>query len=341
MKAVLCRKFGPISDLAIEEVAAPSAGPGHVLIRVAACGINFYDGLAVAGKYQTKPPFPFSPGGEVAGTVVSVGEGVEDLTAGQRVLAFSGFGGYAELVAVDARFVFPIPDEMDFDDAAAFPIAYGTSFHALRDRARLGAGETLLVLGAAGGVGLTAVELGREMGARVIAAASSPEKLALCRAYGAHMTIDYSKEDLRERVKDLTGGSGADVVFDPVGGRFGETALRALATFGRHLVIGFASGDVPQVALNQLLLKQVSVTGVLWGAFARADPARNAQNLAQLLDWYAAGRIRPHVSEGYALEAFAEALGRVMERRAQGKVVLRPHASPAAPARPAAVEALP
>jgi NADPH:quinone reductase len=326
MKAVLCRNFGPISDLAIEEVTAPDAGARQVVIRVEACGVNFYDGLAVQGKYQTKPPFPFSPGGEVAGVVTALGEDVGHLRTGQRVVAFSGFGGYAEEIAVDAQFVFPIPDEMDFDDAAAFPIAYGTSYHALKDRARVQPGETLLVLGAAGGVGLTAVELGREMGARVIAAASSSEKLSLCHDYGADETINYAKDDLRERVKALTHGRGVDVVYDPVGGKLGEAALRSLATFGRHLVIGFASGDIPQLAFNQLLLKQVSVTGVLWGAFARAEPQANTRNMTDLLAWYGAGRVRPHVSEAYPLDRFAEALGRVMDRRAKGKALLRPQA---------------
>jgi NADPH2:quinone reductase len=331
MKAVLCRNFGPISDLRIEDVDAPEAGAGEVVIRVSACGVNFYDGLAAQGKYQTKPPFPFSPGGEVAGTIVSTGHGVESLRAGQSVMAFSGFGGYAERIAVDARFVFPLPDGMDFDEAAAFPIAYGTSYHALKDRARLQRGETLLVLGAAGGVGLTAVELGHEMGARVIAAASTPEKLALCRAHGAAATINYGRDDLRERVKALTEGRGVDIVYDPVGGKLAEAALRSLATFGRYLVIGFASGDIPQVALNQVLLKQTSVTGVLWGAFARAEPASNARNIAELLAWYKAGRIRPHVSEAYPLDRFGKALSRVMERKAQGKVVLRPQDGVAGP----------
>ena len=323
MKAVLCHAFGPWSDLRIEDVPAPVAAEDEVVIRVAACGVNYYDGLAAEGKYQTRPPFPFTPGGEVAGIVTSVGAGVSRFRTGQKVLAFTGFGGYAEMVAVHESRVFPVPDGMSFDDAASFLIASATSHHALKDRARLRAGETLLVLGAAGGVGLTAVEIGRDMGARVIAAASSPGKLELARAFGAESGIDYSTEDLRERVKALTGGRGVDVVYDPVGGRQGEAAFKSLAVNGRHLVIGFASGDIPSVAFNQLLLRQVSVTGVLWGAFARTDPERNAANVAELLEWHAAGRLRAHVSESHPLERFDRALDSVMNRRATGKVVIR------------------
>lgn len=323
MKAVLCHAFGPWSDLRIEDVPAPVAEDDEVVIRVAACGVNYYDGLAAEGKYQTRPPFPFTPGGEVAGTVTTIGAATSRFRPGQKVVAFTGFGGYAEMVAVHVSRVFPVPDGMSFDDAASFLIASATSHHALKDRAALRAGETLLVLGAAGGVGLTAVEIGREIGARVIAAASSPEKLELARAFGAESGIDYSREDLRERVKALTDGRGVDVVYDPVGGRQGEAAFKSLAVNGRHLVIGFASGDIPSVAFNQLLLRQVSVTGVLWGAFARAEPDRAAVNVAELLEWHAAGRLRPHVSEIHPLEQFHRALDSVMNRRATGKVVIR------------------
>lgn len=323
MKAVLCHAFGPWSDLRIEDVPAPVAAEDEVVIRVAACGVNYYDGLAAEGKYQTRPPFPFTPGGEVAGTVTTVGAATSRFRPGQKVIAFTGFGGYAEMVSVPASRVFPVPDGMSFDAAAAFLIAYATSHHALKDRAGVRAGETLLVLGAAGGVGLTAVEIGREMGARVIAAASSPEKLELASAFGAESGIDYSREDLRERVKALTDGRGVDVVYDPVGGRQGEAAFKSLAVNGRHLVIGFASGGVPSVAFNQLLLRQVSVTGVLWGAFARAEPDRAAVNVAELLEWHAAGRLRPHVCEIHSLDQFHRALDSVMNRRATGKVVIR------------------
>lgn len=327
MKAVVCRAFGPLTDLTLETIEAPAVEPGKVVIDVHACGLNFYDGLAVEGKYQTKPPFPFSPGGEVAGVIAAVGEGVDGLAVGQRVLAFTGFGGFAEQVSADATRVVPIDDSMDYTVAAGFLIAYATSYHALKDRAAIRPGETLLVLGAAGGVGLAAVELGKALGARVIAAASSEEKLALCREHGADETINYAEGDLREQVKALTSGKGADVIYDPVGGKLGETAVKCLATLGRLLVIGFASGDIPQLAFNQLLLKQVSVMGVLWGAWAKANPALDAANLNELLKLHAGGRIRPHISETYPMDDYLTALSRVMERHAKGKVVLLTGAS--------------
>jgi NADPH2:quinone reductase len=327
MKAVVCRAFGPLTDLTLETIETPAVEPGKVVINVHACGLNFYDGLTVEGKYQTKPPFPFSPGGEVAGVIAALGEDVDGFAVGQRVLAFTGFGGFAEQVAADATRVVPIDDSMDYAVAAGFLIAYATSYHALKDRAAIRPGETLLVLGAAGGVGLAAVELGKALGARVIAAASSEEKLALCRAHGADETINYAEDDLREQVKALTGGKGADVIYDPVGGKLGETAVKCLATLGRLLVIGFASGDIPQLAFNQLLLKQVSVMGVLWGAWAKANPALDAANLNELLALHAKGRIRPHISETYPMDDYLTALSRVMERHAKGKVVLLTGAS--------------
>lgn len=322
MKAVICREFAPRAELKIEDVSEPKAGKGQVVIRTEACGINFFDGLMVEGKYQTKPELPFTPGSEAAGIIISVGEGVGRLTVGMRVLAFAGIGGYGEQVAVDASKVFPIPAEMSFVEAAGFLITYATSHHALKDRAQIKPGETLLVLGAAGGVGLTAVELGKQMGARVIAAASSDEKLALCREYGADETINYAKEDLRQRIKDLTNGQGVDVVYDPVGGSMTETAVRGLALNGRLLVIGFAAGDIPKIALNLLLLKQSALIGVFWGAFARAVPEKNAANIAELMDWFAKGKLTPHISAEYPLDRFAEALDVVMERAVKGKVVL-------------------
>ena len=306
----------------MEEVAAPVARKDEVLIAVEACGVNFFDGLVVEGKYQTRPNRPFSPGSEVAGVVTAVGEGVTGIVPGMHVLGFAGFGGYAEEAVVPASHVFPIPEEMSFVEAAGFLITYGTSHHALKDRARIAPGETLLVLGAAGGVGLTAVELGKCMGARVIAAASSDDKLALCRSYGADETINYSREDLRHRIKEITEGRGVDVIYDPVGGTITETALRSLALFGRHLVIGFAAGDIPKIPLNLLLLKQSSLIGVFWGAHARAAPAKNAENVAELLRWFAEGKLRPHIFASYPIERFSEALDLVMERSVQGKVVL-------------------
>jgi NADPH2:quinone reductase len=322
MKAVTCTEFAPRAQLRLAEVPPGSPGAGEVLIRVAACGVNYFDGLMVEGKYQTKPERPFTPGSEVAGVVAAVGPGVERLRPGTRVVAFNGIGGYAEQAIAQAERTSAIPDAMSFVEAAGFLITYATSHHALKDRAALKAGETLLVLGAAGGVGLTAVELGKAMGARVIAAASSEEKLALCRRYGADDTILYAREDVRERVKALTDGRGVDVVYDPVGGGVTEPALRSLAVGGRHLVIGFAAGEIPRIPLNLLLLKQASLVGVFWGTFARANPERHAENLAELFALFEAGRLKPHIGATYALEDFAAALDDVMERRAKGKVVI-------------------
>jgi NADPH2:quinone reductase len=322
VKAVLVRSFGPLDQLALGEVPAPVPAPGEVLIEVRASGVNFMDGLIAQGKYQTKPPLPFSPGAEVAGIVSQAGPGVDGVTAGTRVLAATGHGGFAEQVVMPAAGVMALPEGMNFVTAAAFPIVYATSHHALKERAQLRAGETLLVLGAAGGVGLTAVEIGKVMGARVIACASSEEKLKLCREYGADETINYSNADLRETVKQLTAGRGVDVIYDPVGGAYAEPAVRSLAFMGRYLVVGFASGEIPKIPLNLLLLKQASLVGVFWGAYARMRPQHNAANFAELFSWYRQGLLRPHVSETYPLEGFARALDTVMNRRAKGKVVL-------------------
>jgi len=322
MKAVLAKAFGPLEQLVLEDVPSKNAGPGEVAIAVRACGVNFFDALIVQGKYQSRPPLPFSPGGEVAGMIRGVGAGVSGLAEGARVLAFTGHGGYAEEVAVDAASVVALPEQMDFVTAAGFPITYATSYHALKDRGQLRSGETLLVLGAAGGVGLAAVEIGKIMGARVIACASSDEKLALAREHGADALINYATSDLRERIREVTAGRGVDVVYDPVGGGYAEPALRSLAAGGRYLVIGFASGEIPRIALNLLLLKVVSLVGVFWGAFAKAQPQRNAANLAELLSWYTQGRLRPHVSATFPLERYREALDAVVQRKVLGKVVL-------------------
>ena len=322
MKAVLARTFGPLEQLVLHDVEPRKPGPGEVAIAVKACGVNFFDALIVQGRYQSKPPLPFSPGGEVAGVIDAVGEGVTGLTAGTRVLAFTGHGGYAQQVIADAASVVALPEQMDFVTAAAFPITYATSYHALKDRGQLRSGETLLVLGAAGGVGLAAVEIGKIMGARVIACASSDEKLALAREHGADALINYVGSDLRERIREVTSGKGVDLVYDPVGGAHAEPALRSLAFGGRYLVIGFASGEIPKIALNLLLLKVVSVVGVFWGAFAKAQPQRNAANLAELLGWYTQGRLRPHASATFALERYRDALDAVVQRRVLGKVVL-------------------
>jgi NADPH:quinone reductase len=322
MKAVLAKSFGPPEQLVLEEVPARRAGPGEVVIEVKACGVNFFDALIVQGKYQTRPPLPFSPGGEVAGVISEVGQGVSALKKGMRVLAFTGHGGYAQELTAEAASVVELPAQMDFVTAAGFPITYATSCHALKDRGQLRSGETLLVLGAAGGVGLAAVEIGRIMGARVIACASSEEKLRLAREHGADALINYGTSDLRERIREETSGKGVDVVYDPVGGSYAEPALRSLAAGGRYLVIGFASGEIPKIALNLLLLKMVSMVGVFWGAFAKARPQQNAANLVALLDWYVAGRLRPHVSATFPLERYGEALDAVMQRKVLGKVVL-------------------
>lgn len=324
MRAVLCKEFGPPDRLVVEEVPDPEAGEGEIVVDVAGCGVNFPDVLMIQDKYQFKPDLPFSPGGEVAGTVSAVGAGVEGLAVGDRVLAMLGWGGMADKVAVPAQAAVPVPDGVDLVRAAGFLLAHGTSHHALADRAQLQAGETLLVLGAAGGVGLAAVELGVLMGARVIAAASTDDKLALCRRYGAAETINYATEDLRGRIKELTDNRGVDVCYDPVGGDLSEPALRSMAWNGRFLVVGFAAGDIPKVPLNLPLLKGCAVVGVFWGAFTGKEPERNAANIAQLLAWMAEGKLNPHVSGTFPLDRAAEAIDELAERRATGKVVVTP-----------------
>jgi len=322
VKAVLCKAFGPPESLVIDEVDDPRAGPGQVVLDVHACAVNFPDVLMIQDLYQFKPKLPFSPGAEVAGVVSSTGEGVAGIAVGDRVLASPGWGGLAERVAVDAGSAIPVPEGIDLVHASAFLYAYGTSHYALEDRARLRAGETLLVLGAAGGVGLSAVELGSLMGAVVIAAASSEDKLELCREHGAAMTVNYASEDLKTRVRELTGGRGADVVYDPVGGAYSEAALRSTAWDGRFLVIGFASGDIPRIPLNLPLLKGCAVVGVFWGAFAGREPERHRQSLRELIGWWQEGKLRPHVSSVYPLDRAAEAIRELADRRAKGKVVV-------------------
>jgi NADPH2:quinone reductase len=322
MKAVLCKEFGPVDQLVVEDVPSLTAGAGQVVISVKACGINFPDGLIVQGKYQTKPPLPFSPGLEVAGIVKELGEGVTDLKVGQRVIGFPGVGGLAEEVALASWLCFPMPDSMSYADGAGFLITYATSHHALKPRGKLQPGETLLVLGAAGGVGLTAVELGKVMGAKVIAAASSDEKLALCKEYGADEVINYSTENLKDRLKALTGGKGVDVVYDPVGGPLAEQAVRSLAWLGRFLVIGFAAGEIPKIPINLLLLKSSSIVGVYWGAALKADPKAGREDVAELLGWYAEGKLKPCISATFPLERAAEAILEVTSRRTTGKVVV-------------------
>lgn len=324
MKAVLCKAYGLPEQLVVEEVPSPQAGKGQAVITVQACGINFPDVLIIQGKYQFKPEMPFSPGGEVAGIVKQIGEGVQHFREGDKVIAFTGWGGFATEVVVDAARLIPMPDAMDFITASAFVMTYGTAHYALKDRAKLQAGETLLVLGAAGGVGLATVELGKVMGARVIAAASSDEKLAVCQQHGADEVINYAKEDLRERIKSLTDGNGVDVVFDPVGGSYSEAALRSMAWEGRFLVIGFAAGDIPRIPLNLTLLKGCSIVGVFWGSFTARDPRRNQAHLQELVTWFTEGKLKPHISATYSISQAAEALNAMMQRKVAGKIVLLP-----------------
>lgn len=322
MKAIRCHSYGPPSNLVLEEVADLKAGPKEVVVSVKACGLNFPDTLIIQGLYQFKPQLPFSPGSDIAGVVKAVGEGVAHLSVGQEVFGFVAHGGLAQQVAVPANACFPKPPSMDFNTAASFLMAYGTSFHALKDRARLKEGETLLVLGASGGVGLAAVELGKLMGAKVIAAASTDEKLALCKSYGADETINYTTQDIKTTLKEVTGGKGVDVVYDPVGGPFSEAALRATARNGRFLVVGFAAGDIPKIPLNLPLLKEVAIVGVFWGNFAMMDPKNNMANSMQLMQWHAQGKLRPHIHKVYALKETQKALETMMQRKAVGKLVV-------------------
>ncbi|NBA97201.1 NADPH:quinone oxidoreductase family protein [Pseudomonas sp. R5(2019)] len=322
MKAVLCKAYGPAETLVLEEAPDIRAKSNEILLEVHAAGVNFPDTLIIEGKYQFKPPFPFSPGGEAAGVVRAVGDQVKDLKVGDRVMALTGWGSFAEQVAVPAYNALPMPANMDFQTAAAFSMTYGTSMHALTQRGQLKAGETLLVLGASGGVGLAAVEIGKAIGARVIAAASSDEKLAIAKAAGADELINYSRASLKDEIKRLTGGNGVDVIYDPVGGDLFDHAVRGLAWNGRLLVIGFASGQIPQFAVNLALLKGAAVVGVFWGAFAQRQPADNAANFERLFAWYAEGKLKPLVSQTYPLERTGEAIDALGQRRAVGKVVV-------------------
>ena len=322
MKAVLCKEYGPPESLVIEDIPSPRPGKGQVVITVKACGVNFPDTLIIEGKYQFKPALPFSPGGEVSGIVKELGEGVNTVKVGDRVIAFTGWGGFAEEVVTEAAKLIPIPSDIDFATAASFTLVFGTAHHALKDRAHIKPGETLLVLGAAGGVGLASVELGKLMGARVIAAASSDEKLEVCKQHGADDVINYTNEDLRERVKTLTGGNGVDVIVDPLGGNYSEPALRSIAWNGRFLVIGFAAGDIPRIPLNLTLLKGCSIVGVFWGSFTEHEPRHNQENLQELLTWLTEGKLKPHISATYPLERAAGALNDVLNRKVKGKVVL-------------------
>ncbi|HXX84003.1 MAG TPA: NADPH:quinone oxidoreductase family protein [Casimicrobiaceae bacterium] len=322
MKALVCKRWGPPETLVVEQMPDPVAGPGQAVIRVHAAGVNFPDALVIQNKYQSTPALPFVPGSECAGVIESIGEGVTQVRPGDRVIAVVESGAFAEKVRADIRALTPLPTGVDFVTGAAFLLAYGTAYHALCDRAALAEAETLLVLGASGGVGMAAIEIGKARGARVIAAASSESKRALCREHGADEVIDSAAEDLKQTLATLTAGRGVDVVFDPVGGPFTEAALRCCAWRGRHLVIGFASGEIPRVPANLTLLKGCSLIGVFWGRYMRSEPAAWAGDLHALFLWLEEGRLRPHIQRRYPLERGADALAALLARQASGKLVI-------------------
>ena len=324
MKALLCTHYGTPDDLTLADIPDPTPAPGEAVVRIEAAALNFFDTLIIAGKYQTKPAFPFSPSAEFAGVVGSLAPDVTDLKVGDRVVGMTGYGAAREKIAVPASKLVKIPDGLDADRAAGVSVTYGTTLHALKDRAKLKAGETLAVLGASGGTGLAAIELGKIMGARVIACASSADKIAFCRQHGADDGIDYAAEDLKDALRRLTDGRGADVIYDPVGGAYTEPALRSIAWEGRFLVIGFAAGDIPKLPLNLVLLKSCDVLGVFWGAWTARDPQGHRANTAQLLDWTAEGKLSSHVHAVYPLSDGPAALKAIASRKVMGKVILRP-----------------
>lgn len=323
MKAIQCLLYGLPDSLVLAEVPIPTINPDEVLIKVKACGVNFPDILIIQNKYQFKPTLPFSPGGEVSGIISSVGENVTHLKVGDSVVALCGWGGFAEYVAVKSSRAFKVPNDLDFISAACTLYTYGTSYHALKDRAELKSGETLLVLGAAGGVGLAAVELAKIMGATVIAAASSDEKLAVCKAMGADHIINYKTEDLRARIKKITNDKGVDIIYDPIGGPLAEQALRSIAWRGRYLVVGFASGEIPSFAANLPLLKGASIVGVFWGSFAEREPKQSMQNFMQLLTWIKESKINQHIHKIYELPDAPNALQDLLDRKVYGKAVVK------------------
>ena len=324
MRALVCSRFGPVGDLAVQELPSPAQGAREVVVRVAAAGLNYPDALIVQGKYQVRPPLPFVPGMELAGTVTAVGSRVREYRVGDAVMATGQTGAFAEECAVPVERVMRRPEAIPPDVAAASLITYGTTYHALKDRARLQPGETVLVLGAAGGVGTAAIELAKVMGARVIAAASSEAKLAVCRRLGADAVVDYATEPLRDRLKELTGGKGVDVVYDPVGGAYAEVALRGTGWDGRYLVIGFAAGEVPKVPLNLALLNARSILGVYWGEWTKRHRAASEANFAQLAGWITGGKLHPEISERLPLEEVPRAMMDLVERRALGKLLVVP-----------------
>lgn len=322
MKAILCQQYGLPDSLIYTDVSTPVLDKGEVLIQVAACAVNFPDVLIIQNKYQFKPKLPFSPGGEVSGMIVQLGSEVKNLSVGQRVLALCGWGGFAQNVKVQADRVFALPQQMDFITAASTLYTFGTAYHALKDRADIKPGETLLVLGAAGGVGLAAVALGKVMGARVIAAASTTEKLETCKAHGAEQVINYETENLKDRIKELTEDKGVDVILDVVGGKYAEPALRGMAWKGRYLVVGFAAGEVPKLPFNLALLKGCSVMGVFWGRFSSEEPQKNQQNIMELVIMIQKGQISQHIHQTYSLEDAPQALQDMLDRKVIGKAII-------------------
>jgi NADPH2:quinone reductase len=324
MKAVLCTHFGTPDDLELADIPEPKPGPGEAVIDVKAAALNFFDLLIIAGKYQHKPPFPFSPAAEFAGIVESVGAGVRDFAPGDRVIGWTGWGAAREKIAAGAAHLVKLPQNLDFERGAGLTVTYATTLYGLRERGELKAGETLVVLGASGGVGLAAIEIGKIMGARVIACASSDEKLAFAKAHGADETVNYASEDLRDALKRLGGARGIDVVYDPVGGRYAEPALRSLGWEGRYLVVGFAAGDIPKIPLNLVLLKSCDIRGVLWGAWTMRDPKGQAALMKEIAAWCAEGKLSAHVHAAYPLSETAAALKAIAERKVMGKIVLRP-----------------
>ena len=323
MRALVCNEYGPPESLVIEERDDPVPGKGQIVIDVAAAGVNFPDVLSIAGKYQVKTPTPFIPGNEASGTVAAVGDDVSRFKVGDKEIVMTRGDAFAEKCIAEEMTTMPLPEALDFEQGAGFAVTYGTSYHALKQSANLQADETVLVLGAAGGVGITAVEIAKAMGARVIAAASSAEKLDFAKSAGADELVNYSEVPLKETVKELTDGNGADVVYDPVGGELAEQAFRATAWHGRYLVIGFASGDIPQFSLNIALLKEASIIGVWWGTWAAKNPMLQVQNVQEMAKLIAAGKLTPRVTESYALDEYVEAFSAITERRARGKVILR------------------
>jgi len=324
MKALLCTRYGTPDDLSLADIAEPVAGPGEVTMRVEAAALNFFDTLIIANRYQTKPPLPFSPAAECAGTVETLGAGVTDFAVGDRVMAYTGYGAARERIAVSAGRLVKIANGIDFDRAAGLCVTYGTTLHALKDRGKLKAGETLAVLGASGGTGLAAVEIGKLMSARVIACASSAKKIAFARKHGADDGVDYGSEDLKEALRRVTQGRGIDVIYDPVGGAYAELALRSIAWQGRFLVVGFAAGEIPKLPLNLVLLKGCDVLGVFWGSWIERDPLGHRANMEQLLAWCLEGKLSSHVHAVYPLAEAPAALKAIAARQVMGKVILKP-----------------